>query len=132
MADISMAKVVWAPGISTVSGALVKIDKKSPHAADQQMLLATHRTAPTMSKKCNNLYLRGLQSVTRSTPVTADEQVIRTRFAAVARAVAVRKKDLAHVASDLAAFNAQKETGYPTLKSYLWSVCAAIYDQNNG
>ena len=31
-----MAKVVWAPGISTVSGALQKINKKSPHAADQQ------------------------------------------------------------------------------------------------
>jgi hypothetical protein len=126
-----MAKVTWAPGISTVSGALVKIDKKSPHAADQQMLLATHRKAPSTNTKCNNLYLRGLQSVSRSTPVTADEQAIRNRFAAVARAVAARKKDLAHVASDLAAFNAQKETGYTTLKSYLWSVCGAIYDQQN-
>ena len=126
-----MAKVTWAPGISTVSGALVKIDKKSPHAADQQMLLATHRVAPSTNSNCNRLYLRGLQSVTRSTPVTADEQVIRTRFGAVARAVAARKKDLAHVASDLAAFNAQKETGYKTLKSYLWSVCGAIYDQQN-
>ena len=126
-----MAKVVWAPGISTVSGALVKIDKKSPHAADQQMLLATHRTAPSTNTKCNNLYLRGLKSVTRTTPVTADEQVIRSRFGAVARAVAARKKNLQHVASDLAAFNAQKETGYKTLKAYLWSVCAAAYDQQN-
>ena len=30
-----MAKVVWAPGISTVSGASSKINKKSPHANDQ-------------------------------------------------------------------------------------------------
>ena len=94
-----MAKVVWAPGISTVSGALQKINKKSPHAADQQMLLAS------------------------------DERAQRTRFGAIAKAVNTRRKDLAHVAEDLAAFNAQKDTagGYKTMRQYLWHVCAAEY-----
>jgi len=126
-----MAKVEYADAIKTVSGALTKINKKSQHAGDQKMVLATHRVAPTTNPNCSNLYLRGLSSVTRTTPVTADEQVIRSRFSAVARAVAARKKDLSHVASDLAAFNAQKETGYKTLRAYLWAVCGAEYDQQN-
>ena len=85
-----MAKVEYADAIKTVSGALTKINKKSPHAADQKMVLATHRVAPTTSDGCSRLYLRGLQSVTRSTPVTTDELAARGRFAAVSAAVAAR------------------------------------------
>ena len=122
-----MAKVVWAPGIETVSGALTKINKKSQHAADQQMLLATHRVAATTSTDCNRLYMRGLSSVTRSTPVTSDERAQRARFSAIAKAVNERRKDLSKVAQDLAAFNAQKDTagGYKTMRQYLWHICAA-------
>jgi len=122
-----MAKVVWAPGISTVSGALQKINKKSPHAADQQMLLATHRIAATTSTDCNRLYLRGLSAVTRSTPVSSDERAQRTRFGAIAKAVNTRRKDLSKVAQDIEAFNAQKDTagGYKTMRQYLWHICAA-------
>ena len=122
-----MAKVVWAPGISTVSGALQKINKKSPHAADQQMLLATHRMAATTSTDCNRLYLRGLSAITRSTPVSSDERAQRTRFGAIAKAVNTRRKDLSKVATDLEAFNAQKDTagGYKTMRQYLWHICAA-------
>jgi len=122
-----MAKVVWAPGISTVSGALQKINKKSPHAADQQMLLATHRVAATTSTDCNRLYLRGLSAVTRSTPVSAEEKAQRTRFGAICKAVALRRKDLSKVAQDLEAFNAQKDAadGYKTMRQYLWHICAA-------
>ena len=127
-----MAKVVWAPGISTVSGALSKINKKSPHAGDQQMLLATHRTAPTTSTDCSRLYLRGIESVTRSTPVSSDETLARNRFGAIGTAVAARKKNLSTIAADTAAFNAQKETGYKTFRQYLWHVCADEYDQSNG
>ena len=129
-----MAKVVWAPGISTVSGALSKINKKSPHAADMQMLLATHRKAATTSTDCNRLYLRGIDSVTRKTPVTADEQAQRARFAAIARAVVARGKDMAQTATDITAFNAQKDQpgGLKTLKAYRWNICATAYDQNNG
>ena len=56
-----------APAFENISGALTKINKKSPHAADQKMVLAQHRVAPTKTKNgCNRLYLRGLESVTRS------------------------------------------------------------------
>ena len=122
-----MAKVVWAPGIETVSGALTKINKKSQHAADQQMLLATHRVAATTSTDCNRLYMRGLSSVTRSTPVSSDERAQRDRFSAIAKAVNERRKDLSKVAADLAAFNAQKNDpdGYKTMRQYLWHICAA-------
>ena len=127
-----MAKVVWAPGIQTVSGALSKINKKSPHASDQKMLLATHRVAPTTSSDCSRLFLRGIESVTRSTPVSSDEQAARTRFGAIGTAVAARRKNLATIATDMANFNAQKDSGYKTFYSYLWHLCADQYDQNNG
>jgi hypothetical protein len=127
-----MAKVEYADAIKTVSGALTKINKKSPHAADQKMVLATHRKAATTNPDCSRLYLRGLSSVTRSTPVTADEQAQRTKFAAVVRAVAVRRKNISTIASDMAAFNAQKESGYKTFYQYLFHVCSDAYDQQNG
>ena len=128
-----MALVTWAPGISTVSGALSKINKKSPHAGDQKMLLATHRVAPTTNEgKCNRLYLRGIESITRTTPVSADEQAIRTRFSKVSKAVQARHKNLSYVASDLAAFKAQKDepNGKKTLMAYLWMVVGDAYDAN--
>ena len=129
-----MAKVEYADAIKTVSGALTKINKKSPHAADQKMVLATHRVAATTNPNCSRLYLRGLSAVTRSTPVTADEQAQRARFAAIARAVAARGKDMAQTATDITAFNAQKDQpgGLKTLKAYRWNICATAYDQNNG
>jgi hypothetical protein len=123
-----MAKVQWSSGIDFVSGALSKPGKNSQHT-HEKMLLATHRTAATTNPNCNRIYLR--EKTVRTTPVSADEQAVRNRFKAVASAVAQRKKDLSHVATDLAAFNAQKETGYKTLRAYLWSVCGAIYDQQN-
>ena len=130
-----MAIAVYADVVSSLSGALTKINKKSPHAVDQKMVLATHRTAPTSQVgKCNRMYLRGLNSVTRSTPVSADETALRTKFAAVAAAVNARMKDLTKIADDLVAFNAQKNSanGKITLRSYLWSLESAAYDQANG
>ena len=118
----------------TVSGALNKINKKSPHAGDQKMVLATHRTAPTTSTDCSRVYLRGLNSVTRSTPVTQEETEHRTKFAAVSAAVNARIKDTSKQAADLAAFNAQKNTagGKTTMRSYLWSLESAAYDAAQG
>jgi len=115
----------------TVSGALNKIDKKSPHAADQKMVLATHRKAPTTSPDCSRVYLRGLSSVTRTTPVTAKETGIRNKFAAVSAAVNTRLHDQSKQADDLAAFNLQKDSanGKKTMRSYLWSLEAEAYDQ---
>ena len=125
-----MAKATYAPMFQTVSGALNKIDKKSPHAADQKMVLTTHRVAPTTSPDCSRVYLRGLSSVSRSTPASADELAIRARFTAVSQAVAQRATDLNKVTADQASFIAQKDTpgGKKTMKAYLWSLEGATYD----
>ena len=125
-----MAKVNWSPGIDSVSGALNKINKKSPHAGDQKMVLATHRKAPTTSPDCSRVYLRDLNSVTRSTPVTAKEVTIRTKFAAVSAAVNTRLHDTNQQAADLAAFNLQKDlaNGKKTMRSYIWSMESQTYD----
>ena len=131
-AELSMAVVNWAKAIESVSGALIKINKKSPHACDQKMVLANHRVAATTAvDKCNRLYLRGLDNITRSTPVTSDETLARQRFGAIGAAVAARKKNLSTIAADTAAFNAQKDKGYKTLRQYLWHVCAEDYDKSN-
>ena len=130
-----MAVAVYADVVSSLSGALTKINKKSPHAVDKKMVLATHRQAPTTQVgKCNRMYLRGLNSVTRSTPVSADEVEHRTKFSAVSAAVNARLKDTSKQAADLAAFNAQKNTagGKTTMRSFLWSLESAAYDQANG
>ena len=125
-----MAKATYAPMFETGSGALNKIDKKSPHAGDQKMVLATHRKAPTTSPDCSRVYLRGLSSVTRTTPVTAKETGIRNKFAAVSAAVNTRLHDTTKQTADLAAFNLQKDTanGKKTMRSYIWSLEAATYD----
>ena len=130
-----MASVVWADAIKTVSGALKKINKKSQHAQDQKMVLATHRTAPTTSGICSRLFLRDFESV--NTPLSQTEDAInaRNRFSAVSRAVKTRRKDLSHMAQDLAAFQAQKDNsnGKKTMTAYLWYICGQEYDQaHNG
>ena len=128
-----MAKVEYADAIKTVSGALTKINKKSQHAADQKMVLATHRVAPTQNPNCSRLYLRGLNSISRSTPVTSEETRIRNRFSAVAAAVAARAKDLMKISADQAAFAAQKDApnGKKTMRAYLWSLEKAAYDEEH-
>jgi hypothetical protein len=130
-----MAKVEYADAIKTVSGALTKINKKSQHAADQKMVLATHRVAPTQNPNCSRLYLRGLNSITRSTPVTTEETRIRNRFSAVATAVSARAKDLMKISADQAAFAAQKDApnGKKTMKAFLWKLEKEVYDaEHNG
>ena len=130
-----MAKVEYADAIKTVSGALTKINKKSQHAADQKMVLATHRVAPTQNPNCSRLYLRGLNSISRSTPVTTEETRIRNRFSAVAAAVSARAKDLMKISADQAAFAAQKDApnGKKTMRAYLWKLEKEAYDaEHNG
>lgn len=126
-----MAKATYAPMFETVSGALNKIDKKSPHAADQKMVLTTHRKAPTSSPDCSRVYLRDLNSITRTTPLTDKELATRARFVAVRAAVKTRMEDLTKQAADFAAFNAQKNlpNGKKTMRSYLWMVEGAAYDE---
>ena len=129
-----MAKATYAPMFETVSGALNKIDKKSPHAADQKMVLTTHRKAPTTSPDCSRVYLRGLSAVSRSSAFSANEIAVHTKFAAVSAAVNTRLKDTSKQAADLAAFNAQKDAanGKKTMRAFLWSLESAAYDQANG
>ena len=127
-----MAKASYAPMFETVSGALNKINKKSPHAQDQKMVLTTHRKAPTTSPDCSRVYLRGLSAVSRTTPVTAKETQVRTKFAAVSAAVNARVKTTSPTyADDYAAFLAQKDQGKTTFRSYLWQVESAAYDQEH-
>ena len=118
----------------TVSGALTKIDKKSQHADDQKMILATHRTAATTSKHCSRVYIRTVKNVTRTTPLTNHERAIRLRFKTVAQMVIERKEDLTKVTQDQAAFLAQKDlaNGKKTMKAYLWYICGQEYDQEQG
>ncbi len=118
-----MAKVEYADAIKTVSGALTKINKKSPHAADQKMVLATHRKAATQSKDCSRIYLRGLSSITRTTPLKPKEVSIRQRFQA---------EDLTKVTQDQIDFLAQKDlaNGKKTMNAYLWKVCGQEYDES--
>ena len=125
-----MAVTKYAPMFEVVSGALTKINKKSPHAADQKMVLATHRVAPTTSKNCLRVYLRDLDSITRSTPVKASEIQQRQRFAAISAAVNARLKDPSKMSADDAAYRAQKNTagGKKTLRSYVWSLEMEAYD----
>ena len=129
-----MAVVQYADAIKTVSGALTKINKKSAHAGDQKMVLATHRVAESTNPNCSRLYIRGLSAVTRSTAPTARELEIRGKFEAVAQAVALRKKDLMNISTDQANFLAQKDQpgGKKTLRAYLWKVCGDAYDAEHG
>ena len=128
-----MAKVEYADAIKTVSGALTKINKKSQHAADQKMVLATHRVAPTQNPNCSRLYLRGLNSISRSTPVTTEETRVRNRFASIAAAVSARSKDLMKISADQAAFAAQKDQpgGKKTMKAFLWKLEKEAYDEEH-
>ena len=123
-----MAKVTWSAGIDSVSGALAKPSKNGQHSC-AKMLLGTHRTAATTNPNCNRVYIR--TKVTRSTPVSAEETAARTLFSRIAKAVALRRKNVEQMVQDQQAFQAQKDSpnGYKTIYSYLWHVVA---DSLNG
>jgi len=121
-----MAKVEYADAIKTVSGALTKINKKSPHAADQKMVLATHRVAATTNPACSRLFLRGLSSVTRTTPYSQEEKAAQNLFSRISKGVALRKQNIEQMLQDREAFLAQKDSpsGYKTFYQYLWHTVA--------
>ena len=127
-----MGKVTYAPGIEYVQGALAKPKKRNGHKCGDY-LIGTHRTAETTNPECTRLYLRKADAYQRSTAPSADELAARARFAAVAAAVATRRQNLSQVATDQAAFAAQKDQpgGKKTMRSYLWSLEAAIYDASH-
>ena len=127
-----MGKVTYSPGIEYVNGALAKAKKKEGHRCGDY-LIGTHRTAPTTNPDCTRLYIRKGATYERTTLPSQDELDARARFAAVSRAVATRKQNLATIATDQAAFVAQKDQpgGKKTFVSYLWMVCGEAYDQSN-
>ena len=125
---------VGAAGIETISGAMKRPKKQNGHNHGNY-LVAVHRIAATENPNCQRVYSFDADRYKRTTPLTALEAQKRTRFAAVTRAVATRAKDLMSMTSDQAAFLAQKDQpgGKKTMKSYLWSICAAAYDaEHNG
>ena len=124
------AKVEWSAGIDSVSGALSKPGANPQHSCNK-MLLGTHRTAPTQSTNCNRLYLR--KKTKRSTDLSDLEILTRGRFTTVRAAVYARAHNLSTIASDQAAFKAQKDlaNGKKTFNSYLWKVCGQQYDQEH-
>ena len=124
-----MAKIQWAPGIQSVSGALAKPKKRNGHSCGDY-LIGTHRVAPTQNNDCNRIYLKNADTYNRSTALSEDEINARNRFKAVSRAVKARKRDLQYIAQDQIDFMAQKDTagGKKTMLAYLWKVCGDIYD----
>ena len=126
-----MAVVEYADAIKTVSGALTKINKKSPHAKDQKMVLGTHRKAATTNPNCSRIYLRGLSSIDYPVSQTSLAINARNRFTAVSQAISTRRRNVTLMAQDLAAFKAQKDqpNGKKTLTAYYWMVCGQEYDQ---
>jgi len=128
-----MGKVTYSPGIQFVQGSLAKPKKVDGHKHGDY-LIATHRVAPTQNPNCTRLYIRKADAYERSTQPGADELAARSRFAAVSAMVKARAKDLSHIADDQAAFVAQKDspTGKKTMRAYLWAVCGAAYDAEQG
>ena len=129
-----MANVTYAPGIDYVQGSLAKPKKKEGHKCGDY-LIGTHRTAATTNPDCTRLYIRKGDTYGNNISQTEDSINARTRFAAVSAAVKARRKNLSSMATDLAAFNAQKDspTGKKTMTAYLWKVCGDAYDQaHNG
>ena len=125
-----MAFIKWAKGIEFVSGLLSKRPKAGEmHSDHANALLATHRVAETTNPKCTRIYM--VSEYNRSTQPDTEELARRERFAAVAAAVATRKKDLSKITTDQQNFLAQKDqpNGKKTMKSYLWSLELAAYDQ---
>ena len=117
-------------GIETISGAMKRPKKQNGHNHGNY-LVAVHRVAATENPNCQRVYSFDADRYQRSTPVTSNERWARQRFQTVAAAVAARAKDLMQINTDQAAFMAQKDApnGKKTMKSYLWSLEIATYDQ---
>ena len=125
-----MAKAkVGAAGIEYIQGALKRPKKMNGHNHGNYLVM-THRTAPTENPDCQRIYSFAGNRYDRATQPTGDELKARERFAAVAKAVRLRRGNLSLITSDQEAFLAQKDTagGKRTMRAYLWKVCGEEYD----
>ena len=127
-----MGKVSYSPGIEFVKGSLAKPKKVDGHNHGDY-LIGTHREAETSNPNCTRLYIRKGNTYQRTGEPSENELNARTRFAAVAAAVKARAKNLTTIASDQAAFKAQKDLadGKKTFRAYLWKVCGDAYDNDH-
>ena len=125
-----MGIVKYSPGIEYVKGSLSKPKKQDGHNHGDY-LIGTHREAATTSTECTRLYVRKGNTYGNNISQTEDSINARLRFGAVSAAVKARRKNLSSMATDLQAFNAQKDspTGKKTMTAYLWYVCGQAYDQ---
>ena len=128
-----MGIVKYSPGIEYVKGSLSKPKKQDGHNHGDY-LIGTHREAATTSTECTRLYVRKGDTYGNNISQTEDSINARLRFGAVSAAVKARRKDLSHMAQDLQAFNAQKDspTGKKSMTAYLWKVCGDAYDAQQG
>ena len=124
---------VGPAGIETISGAMKRPKKQNGHNHGNY-LVAIHRTAASENPNCQRVYSFDADRYTRSTDPSAKELLIRARFNAVSKAVALRRKDLMQINADQAAFLAQRDLpdGKKTMKAYLWKVCGDAYDAEHG
>ena len=125
-----MAKAtVGAAGIEYIQGAMLKPKKQNGHKHGNYLIM-THRTAPTTNPNCQRIYSKPADAYNRTTPPGEDELRARNRFSVVRQLVEQRRKSLATMSQDQAAFLAQKDTpgGKKTFMSYLWMVVGAAYD----
>ena len=127
-----MGKVSYSPGIEFVKGSLAKPKKVDGHNHGDY-LIGTHREAETSNPNCTRLYIRKGNTYQRTGEPSENELNARTRFAAVAAAVKARAKNLTTIATDQAAFKAQKDLsgGKKTFNAYLWKVCGEAYDADH-
>ena len=127
-----MGQVSYSPGIEFVKGSLAKPKKVDGHNHGDY-LIGTHREAETSNPNCTRLYIRKGNTYQRTGDPSEKELAIRERFASVAAAVKARANNLSNIATDEAAFKAQKDLadGKKTFRAYLWKVCGDAYDQDH-
>ena len=127
-----MGIVKYSPGIEYVKGSLSKPKKQDGHNHGDY-LIGTHREAETSNPNCTRLYIRKGNTYQRTGEPSEKELAIRERFTAVAAAVKARANNLSNIATDEAAFKAQKDSvgGKKTMRAYLWKVCGDAYDADH-
>lgn len=132
-----MAKVLMAAGIEEISGAASKINTKSSHRFDQNMLLFTHRKAATASLSCQRAYFRKINSLPwqngSNDAVSTETLAVRTMFTTKLAAIKARKMNLAVLDGDqqlfLALRDGAKARGYnPTMNVFYWCAAGKYWD----
>lgn len=126
-----MAKMLLAPGIESLSGAMSGVNRKSQHVDDQNMFLATHRVAATTSRQCQRAYFRKTNTLPWAYAVPSDKVLqLREDFTTRAQAISARRTDLTVMSADMAGLKAYRAR-YPesnmTLFAFYWLAASTKY-----